>query len=127
MVSYSVIVHVNEIERWPIALNNIRNLLNDAGAANVRVELVANGPAVLFYADETAERIPSIPDIVLYRQGVQDMHTLYDKGIRFIACANALKMTNIAQAQLLPFVDVVPAGITEIVKKQAEGYAYVKP
>jgi len=31
------------------------------------------------------------------------------------------------EKSLHPFVTVIPAGITEIVKKQAEGYGYVKP
>jgi intracellular sulfur oxidation DsrE/DsrF family protein len=33
----------------------------------------------------------------------------------------------INKESLPEFIHIVPAGITEIIRKQAEGYAYVKP
>ena len=113
-----VLFHVNEIDRWNVALGNIANLINDVGKDNVDAVVLANGPSVAAYAD--AEK-------------VETMKGLFEKGIKFLACRNSLKkmcsegVVCIKEENLPSFVSVVPAGITEIIKKQHEGYAYVKP
>ncbi|HHY41379.1 MAG TPA: hypothetical protein GX514_00790, partial [Thermoanaerobacterales bacterium] len=40
---------------------------------------------------------------------------------------NALAAHGIQKENIIEFVDVVPAGVLELVKKQNEGYAYIKP
>jgi len=55
------------------------------------------------------------------------MEKLSKVGVKFVACRNALKGQLVDEESLPDFVTVVPAGITEIVRKQAEGYAYIKP
>lgn len=129
MVPYRVVVHVDEMACWPLALTNLRNLLNDVGRESLRAELVANGPAVAFYADlpETVEKFPSSWQEGFYRELIGEMSGLHSQNVQFIACANALRANHLDPARLLPLVQVVPAGITEIVRKQHEGYAYVKP
>lgn len=106
--------HVNEPDRWPRVLLNINNFLRDVGSGNASIEVVANGAGVLAYS-----------------QGKQDlikqMEKLHGQGVVFAACRNALNMHNISEENLPVFVTVVPAGITEIVQKQAAGYAYIKP
>ena len=41
-----VVVQVSEADpaRWSLALNNVKNLQDDLGAANVTIEIVAYGP-----------------------------------------------------------------------------------
>jgi intracellular sulfur oxidation DsrE/DsrF family protein len=113
-----VLFHVNENEKWNIALGNITNLIKDVGEGNADIVVLANGPSVAAYAD--AEKI-------------EIMKGLSEKGTRFLACRNSLKkmcadnVICISEENLPPFVGVVPAGITEIIKRQNEGYAYVKP
>ncbi len=48
------------------------------------------------------------------------------KGVVFAACNNSLKRYNIDPSRVLPGVTVVPVAILELVKKQEEGYSYVK-
>lgn len=109
---------VNEVELRDVALGNITNLFADAGESAVDVIVLANGQAVAVYADAAK---------------VEKMKSFSDKGVRFLACRNSLrKMCSggavcINEANLPSFVTVVPAGITELIKKQHEGYAYVKP
>ena len=118
MQKLKVLFHVNEPERCNIALGNITNLLKDVGSEAVDCVLVANGTAVIAYADASK---------------VETMSGLAAQGVQFYACNNSLKMMcdagNVCMRHesLPPFVTVVPAGITAIVKKQQEGYAYVKP
>lgn len=49
-----------------------------------------------------------------------------EKKATFSVCEVAMKVHNINKADLLPGVQTVPDGIYELVKKQAEGYGYIK-
>jgi intracellular sulfur oxidation DsrE/DsrF family protein len=42
------------------------------------------------------------------------------------ACNNSLINRKIDKSALLPFVTVVPSGVAELVKKQAEGWQYLR-
>jgi intracellular sulfur oxidation DsrE/DsrF family protein len=118
MNKLKVLFHVNENERWNVALGNITNLIKDVGEKNADIIVVANGPSVSAFVDE--EKI-----------GI--MKELSEKGAKFLACKNSLnKMCAdgviCINLDLLPsFIKVIPAGITEIIRRQHEGYAYVKP
>ncbi len=118
MGTLKVVFHVNEVERWDVALGNITNLLADAGEGAVDAIALANGHAVAVYADAAK---------------VEKMKSFSEKGVKFLACRNSLKRmcaagsVCIREENMPLFVTVVPAGITEIIKKQHEGYAYVKP
>lgn len=118
MDKLKVLFHVNENERWGAALGNIINLIRDVGEENVHIVVLANGPAVSAYA---------------YSERVETMEMLAEKGVQFKACRNSLKKmcaegTVCISEEVLPgFIAVVSAGITEIIRRQNEGYAYVKP
>ncbi len=118
MEKLKVIFHVNEKEKWDVALKNITNLIKDVGEGNLDILVLANGPSVGAYVDPIK---------------IQTMEDLAKKGVRFLACRNSVKMMCsegvicISEEGLPSFVTVVPAGITEIIKRQHEGYAYVKP
>jgi intracellular sulfur oxidation DsrE/DsrF family protein len=119
------LIHVNEPDRWPVAISNIVNLLNDVGDANVSVVVVSNGAGVKGYVtcpeDTQGVCLPGAVDTL------KKMEELSKRGVRFLACRNALRANNIEEKSLPPFVEVVPAGMTELIKRQAEGFAYIKP
>lgn len=46
--------------------------------------------------------------------------------VSFKVCEQAMKHNNITKEQLLPGVGTVPDGIYEIIKKQREGFGYIK-
>jgi hypothetical protein len=113
-----VIFHINEFEKWETLLGNITNLLKDGGDEAVKVRVLMNGPSVKALSDETL---------------LQRMRELSDKGVRFTVCRNSLKALCgsgelcIDEKNLPEFLTVVPAGVTELIKRQTEGYAYIKP
>lgn len=113
-----VLFHVNEADRWDTALGNISNLIKDVGGDAVEIVVVANGPSVMSFIDGDKLEI---------------MREQAGKGVKILACGNSLKKmcygvdACISEASLPSFIDVVPAGITEIIRRQAEGYSYVKP
>jgi intracellular sulfur oxidation DsrE/DsrF family protein len=109
---FMVVFHVDEIGKWGLALTNIANLLEAAGQEGSLVELVANAEAVKGFLD------PAL---------VSKMEPLAHRGVRFIACQNALRGYQVREAYLPSFVNIVQAGVVELVQRQNEGYAYLKP
>ena len=120
MKKINVLFHVDESDKWALTLTNVKNLLDDVGDGELNVEIVANAAAVtIFSSAEAAGETQS----VLHER----MATISTRGVGIVVCRNALKANHVKEDFLPPFVAVVPAGITEIVKKQMDGFAYVKP
>lgn len=110
----NVIFHVDETGKWALALKNASNLLQLVTSNIMQIEILANSEAV--------------KDYVLPQSTFEsDMRQLHAQGVLFVACNNALNALGINQKQLLPFVKVVPAGVLELIDRQVEGYAYIKP
>lgn len=128
-MKFKLVIHVNEPERWAIAISNITNFLNDVGDDNAEVVVVANGAGVKGYMREEAPHAKMKGEVCAI--GIDDtitvMNNLSKRGVAFLACNNALNSQNIRPESLLGFVKVVPAGVTEMVKLQSEGFAYIKP
>ncbi len=119
MKNYKVIFHVNEDKRIFIAIGNIKNLIKDIVPVKPEIELIINGDAITVFSDKTL---------------IKKMMIIHKLGVTIIACRNSIRMfceenpgCPIAEDKLPSFVKVVPAGVTEIIKKQHDGYAYIKP
>ena len=109
---HRVVVHVPDGERVGRALKNARNLLDDF-AGGVEVVLVLNGSAV---------------DAVVPASAHADlMQELMGRGVRIVACARALRNHRLDPDDLTEGVESVPGGVTEVVRLQGEGYAYLRP
>lgn len=114
MDKYKVIFHIDELARAGLVLNNISNLLIDMGEDNLEIEMVANGDAVKMLVKSSNE----------YKLKLEE---LANKHVVFCACANSLRGFSLPTEELLSFVEVVSAGVGEIVKKQAAGWSYIRP
>jgi intracellular sulfur oxidation DsrE/DsrF family protein len=100
-------------KKWALALNNANNVLQALGKGKVDIEIVAYGPGIaMLKLDSTAGN------------GVADA---VGNGIRVVACENTMKAQKLTQADILPEVGFVPAGVVELMKRQQEGYAYIRP
>jgi len=116
MKQYQVIFHLDEEaeEKVQFVLNNIINLLNDLGDETVEVALLANGPAVkAFQTDE--ERFS------------KSVLELLEREVRIVLCNNALNLFDLEPTSMLAEATIVPSGVGELVRKQAEGWAYIRP
>lgn len=112
-----VVFHLNmdEAERLVMALNNITNLLKEIPSTEAAICLLANGSAVrLFQGDHTAAHSMRVAE-------------LSGKGVRFLMCSNSLTNLNLNPGEMLNGCEVVKAGIMELIRLQADGYAYIKP
>ncbi len=112
---YRVIFHLDEADakKQASVLRNIRNMLEDLGDDQTQVELVAHGPGLDIFLDQSTV--------------VDGIEELLARGVIMSACRNTLHERNIAQERLLPGVQIVSSGIGELVRRQQEGWMYVRP
>lgn len=99
-----------------IALNNAMNLRKAFGMDAVKVVIVAYGPGLSLLTAKSA-----YPDRIT---------SMAMQGISFRACHNTMegiKRHTGHMPELQDGVEVVPSGVTRIVKLQEKGYAYVRP
>lgn len=118
MGKYNVLFHINESNKWRTLLANVNNLIQDLGIENLIVEVLANGVAVVDYLYDNNKDVNGV---------LNKISALSNLGVDFIACRNSLIGNKINEGLLPKFVTVVPAGVTELVKRQSEGYSYIKP
>ncbi len=106
-----VVFHLNEEKKTNEVLANIRNLKRDMDG--VEVELLVNGMAVRDFIQNSN-----------YENRVKKM---VEEGTVVKVCSNSLKGLRIEEEELLEGIEIVPTGVSELVKKQEEGWAYIKP
>ena len=99
--------------KWNLALNNAKNLQTDLGAANVDIEIVAYGPGIgMLKADSV---VGSRVDEALA------------SGVKVVACENTMRGQKLTKPDMLANVGYVSAGVVEIMQKQQQGWAYIRP
>jgi intracellular sulfur oxidation DsrE/DsrF family protein len=103
----------NDPAKWNLALNNARNIQEDLGKSNVRIEIVAYGPGInmLKFDSEVGNRLV---------EAAKD-------GVLIAACANTMKAQKLTPDDMHPAAKIVPAGVVEIIRREREGYAYIRP
>lgn len=111
-----VVFHIDNSERWKMVLGNVKNLLNEISSNDIKIEVLANGNAVSEYDKSSKES-----------DKLNLMEDLSKNDVKFVACNNSLNSLKLSKEGLLDFVEIVPAGVLELIEKQDEGYAYIKP
>ena len=114
MLRRKVIFHIDEMNKWGMVLKNVENLLNAVNEKDINIEVLANGEAVKYYKKR-------------FEIGYEDIKNLHCKDVKFMACNNSLIGNGLEKNQLIDFIEVVPVGVLELIDKQHEGYAYIKP
>ena len=110
-----IVIQVSDSDpaKWNLALNNAKNLQEDVGAANVDIEIVAYGPGIGMLKLES----PS-------GSRVAEAMTA---NVKVIACENTMRGQKLTRDDMLSAISYVPAGVTEIMTKQSEGWSYLRP
>ncbi len=99
--------------RWNMVLNNAKNVQTDLGADKVKIEIVAYGPGIgmLKFDATTANRVSEA----------------VKSGVQIVACENTMQTLKLSKADMNASIGYVPAGVVELIKRQQEGWAYVRP
>lgn len=110
-----VVMQVSQADtaRWELALNNAENLQEALGANNVDIEIVAYGPGVKMLEMQSSSG-NRIADAV-------------KRGVRFEACETTMRKLKLTKADMLDSIGYVPGGVIELMRRQQEGWAYIKP
>lgn len=101
-------------QKWNLTLNNARNVQDDLGGPDaVDLEIVVYGPGIgMLKADSpVAKRVADA----------------LKSNVKVVACENTMRNQKLVAADMLPAIGYVPAGVVELMKKQQEGYAYIRP
>jgi intracellular sulfur oxidation DsrE/DsrF family protein len=103
----------NDPGKWNLALNNARNVQQDLGVTNVQIEIVAYGPGLnmLKLESQVANRVADA------------MAT----GVEVVACENTMTNQKLVKDDMLPRIGYVKAGVVELMLKQQQGWAYIRP
>lgn len=110
-----VIFQVSDADpaKWNLALNNAKNVQSDLGAANTEIEIVAYGPGIaMLKADSLAAN--RIVDAMA-------------QGVKVVACENTMTNQKIKRDDMIDKIGYVKAGVVELMQKQREGWAYIRP
>lgn len=114
-----ILFHIDEESKWQEVLGNVKNVIkegNEHGESYI-IEVAANGNAVTALNEKAAVNLNLLVDLA----------ELSKTGVVFAACNNSLNKFAMNKSDILPFIQVVPAGVVEIAKKQDQGYSYIKP
>lgn len=103
----------NDPAKWNLALNNARNAQDDVGRQNIDIEIVAYGPGINMLKMEatTANRVSDA----------------IKAGISIVACENTMTAQKINKDDMNPSISYVPAGVIQLMKRQQQGWAYIRP
>ena len=102
----------NDPARWNMILNNMTNLRDGVGSEGVEIELVAYGPGIgMLKADSPVKA--RIADAL-------------KNGVIVNGCQNTMTNMKLTSADMLPDITYVPAGVVEVMRKQQQGWAYIR-
>lgn len=110
-----VVIQVSDAEtmKWNLALNNARNIQADLGTANVDIEIVAYGPGIgMLKLDSSVAN------------GVGEATAA---GVKIMACENTMQARRLARGDMLNGIGYVSSGVVEIMRRQEQGWSYLRP
>ena len=103
----------NDPARWQLALNNARNVQTDLGKDKVQIEIVAYGPGIEMLKAES--------------KVAGGLAGALGASVGLIACENTMQNTKVTRDDMYAGISYVQAGVTHLMKRQAEGWAYIRP
>lgn len=112
---YKVVLQVSDGDpgTWNLALNNANNVLHDLGKGNVDIEIVAYGPGINMLKSDSkvAARLAQA----------------LDSSIGIEACENSMQRFKLQKSDMYGGIAYVPSGVVHIMKRQREGWQYIRP
>jgi len=99
--------------RWILTLSNARNVQSDLGRGNVDIEIVVYGPGIDMLRMESVVG-PNVTEALA-------------AGVNITACENTMIGQHLSRDDMLPAIGYVKAGVVRLMRRQQEGYAYVRP
>jgi len=110
-----IVIQVSDADpgKWQLALNNAQNVQEALGKDKVTVEIVAYGPGLRMFTTDS--------------KVAGGINGALDNNVELSACAVTMKKMKLTKADLIGGVAVVPGGVIEIMKRESEGWSYLRP
>lgn len=103
----------NDPAKWNLALNNARNVQTELGKDSVDIEIVAYGPGI---------NMLKLDSVVGGR-----VSEAVKAGVKVVACEITMRNQNVKRDDMLTDIGYVDSGVVELMRRQRQGYAYVRP
>lgn len=110
-------VAIDGAEQWLGALRNVENVQKALGAKSTRIEVVSHGKGLGMLLAKTVSTNPDMK---------ATLEKLHATGVIFAVCENTMNKMQISKDQLVPLATTVDSGVSEVIRKQEAGYAYIK-
>ncbi len=108
------IISANNKIKMNKIIDNIHNALNDPRLkGHIKIELLAFSAGTHLYFKGSGRR--------------KALLQLKKDGVELAQCANSLYELHVPVSKLYPFIKIVPSAQGEIILRESEGYAYLKP
>jgi len=103
----------NDKGKWNLVLGNAAAVQQNVGPKDIDVEIVVWGPGInMLKLDSVVGN--SIDDLTA-------------KGIKIVACETTMHQLKLTQQDMLPNAGYVPGGVIELMQRQQQGWAYIRP
>lgn len=103
----------SEPQKWYLTLSNAKNVQQELGIKNVQIEVVVYGPG--------------LDMVVLETEMAEKIDEAVSRGVKIVACENTMIGHKLTHADMYPAIGYVKAGVVELMKRQREGWAYIRP
>jgi len=112
---HKVVIQVSDADpaKWGLALNNASNIQQELGADQVAIEILAYGPGIALLKLESVA-------------GTRVAEALA-AGVSLQACENTMRNQKLVREDMLPKIGYVASGVVQLMRRQKEGYAYIRP
>ena len=110
-------VSIDGAEKWQAALRNVENVQKALGAKTTKIEVVTHGKGVGMLLAKTSAENAELKT---------KLDQLHAAGVIFAACENTMKREKIERKDLVELSTTVDSGVSQVIRKQEDGYAYIK-
>lgn len=110
-------VAIDGAEKWQGALRNVENVQKAIGAKTTKIKVVTHGKGLGMLLAKTSAENAELK---------AKLEKLHADGVVFAACENTMKREKIETKDLVELSTTVDSGVSEVIRKQEEGYAYIK-
>jgi len=110
-------VAIADAVKWEAALRNGENVQESLSEKTTRIEVVAHGKGIGMLLARTAAADPEMKVTV---------ERLHGEGVVFAVCENTLRKVQMTKDHLVPLATTVDSGVSEVIRKNGAGYAYIK-
>jgi uncharacterized protein len=110
-------VSIDGAEKWQGALRNVENVQKAFGAQATQIKVVTHGKGVGMLLAKTAAEHAELKT---------KLDQLQAAGVVFAACENTMRREKLEKKDLVELSTTVDSGVSEVIRKQEEGFAYIK-